>query len=161
MAEDPDALVDLVRTSNELQAVSLIAELESHGIQAKAFNVGVMQYQMPMMQGQRVVVRRGDLERAREVLAAYEPARVEIDWDNVDTGDEAPLLETEAPDGGPRFVCPRCGYSRDGLTTDARCPECGAAAAQWSEAQQGGMPRYLIWIVVAALLLLLLLGLVF
>lgn len=162
MAADPHELVDLMRANNELQAVSLIAELEAHGIPAKAFSTGIMQYQMPMSQPQRVLVRRSDLGRAREVLREFEPMTGEdFDWESVDTGDESPLGEEETP---PRFVCARCGYSREGLPRGSFCPECNAPPAQRYELaaadEGGGIAQYLLWVVVGAIAILLLLGLV-
>jgi hypothetical protein len=44
------------------------------------------------------------------------------------------LLEAFALDGAEirrrkRGRCPKCGYDRRGIAAEARCPECGAAAA--------------------------------
>lgn len=163
MADDPDTLVDLVRTGDELQAVSLIAELEANGVPARAFGLGIMQYQMPMLQPQRVMVRRGDLARAQEVLKNYQPpGRQDFEWEEVDTGDTAPLTPQE--EAGPQFVCARCGYSRHGLAADSRCPECGAPPARRYELTAGeqspGIAQHLLWLIVGVLVLLTVLGLV-
>lgn len=156
MPDDPDTLVDLTRTTNEIQAVSLIAELEAHGIPARAFSLGIMQYQMPMLQPQRVMVRRGDLDKAREILAVFQyTAGVDVDWAEVDTGDRAPETPEEAAKPPEQFVCARCGHSRAGLPPTAHCPECNAPPAQRYELPAHPatpLAQHILWLIIAVLI---------
>jgi rubredoxin len=150
MSDDPDTLVDLTRVANELQAVSLVAELDAHGIPARIFNLGIMQFQMPSLQPQRIMVRRADLEMARLVLAEFrESADEPIDWETIETGDRSPVTPGEL-EAGPRFVCAHCGYARDGLPDAMRCPECGISN-QREEVRPSAVDGpwgWLVWLVV-------------
>jgi hypothetical protein len=161
MADDPDTLVDLTRTANELQAVSLIAELEAHEIPARHFGLGIMQYQMPALQPQRVMVRRADLERAIAVTEEWRSTPHEdVEWDEIDTGDVAPISSDEDP---PEFICARCGTSRKGLPPRNRCPECDAPASQAQQfggpaAPPVGLARGMILAIALVLIVLIVLG---
>lgn len=126
MGEDPDILVDLTTARTEFEAQTVANALTGHGIEAKVFaNVGsVLQWEVAVSQPIKVAVRRRDLEAARSVLKAIRAESIDVDWDEVDTGDERSLREAEV-----RVLmqehCPRCGYDLTGLDPGRSCPSCG------------------------------------
>lgn len=126
MGGDPDILVDLTTARTEFEAQTIANALEAHGLEAKVFaNVGsVMQWEVAVSQPIKVAVRRRDLEAARSILKTIRAESIDVDWDEVDTGDEKSLREAEV-----RVLmqerCPRCGYDLAGLDPSRSCPECG------------------------------------
>ena len=126
MGGDPDILVDLTTARTEFEAQTIANALEAHGLEAKVFaNVGsVLQWEVAVSQPIKVAVRRRDLEVARSILRTIRAESLDVDWSEVDTGDEKSLREAEVRVlMGER--CPRCGYDLTGLDPSRSCPECG------------------------------------
>ena len=102
MPQDPDILVDLTTASSEFEAGVIVQSLKDQGIPAHASTaVGTtMQWEIAATQPFRIAVRRADLERAREALRAAKADSVDLDWDQVNTGDTVPEDESGAPAWG-------------------------------------------------------------
>ncbi len=64
-----------------------------------------------------VIVRRMDLPRANEVLRAVKADSIDIDWSEVDVGDES---RADPPDS-----CIHCGYAIAHVPDNRPCPQCG------------------------------------
>jgi hypothetical protein len=93
---DPDQLVTLTTATSEFGAHLLIAILDDGGVQAFTFGstgttLGVTGQSTNPRWGAPVQVRRGDLDKAREVLLANRRDSIDIDWDQVDVGTESRL----------------------------------------------------------------------
>jgi hypothetical protein len=67
---DREAIVELARVRGPVEVAALLAELEANGIKANssADDVGGMRPSLSYVDGYRVLVFEGDLERARRVL---------------------------------------------------------------------------------------------
>lgn len=70
---DPKASVVLARFPDELSAVLMVGELESHGIKATMIGGLTAQLRAEAPGLVSVLVRAGDLERARELIAEGSP----------------------------------------------------------------------------------------
>lgn len=94
--KDPDILVDLVSAKNNFEADVIAQALAANGIPAHAFTsaANILQWEVIMTDPYRVQVRRGDLAKARALLADLKPDAASIDWDAVDVGD-TPEAENE------------------------------------------------------------------
>jgi hypothetical protein len=90
--EDPDILVDLTTARTDFEAEVIRSALEANGIPAKAFTTAgaMLQWEVAVSQPMRIFVRRRDLEAARAALRALRAESVDIDWDQIDTGQPAP-----------------------------------------------------------------------
>jgi hypothetical protein len=99
IGQDPDILVDLTTAASEFEAGVIVEALKGQGIPAQAFTAvgSTMQWEIVMTQPFRIAVRRADLERARDALRAIRADSVDLDWDEVHTGDAVPEDESGAP----------------------------------------------------------------
>jgi hypothetical protein len=99
---DPDILVDLTTASSEFEAGVIVEALKGQGIAAQAFTTAgaVLQWEVAVSQPFRVAVRRGDLERAKAALRAIKADSVDLDWDEVNTGERVPEDESGAAGWG-------------------------------------------------------------
>jgi len=70
---DPDATVVIARYCDELSAILLASDLESHGIKATVIGGLTAQLRVEAPGLVSVLVRQGDLERARELMTQEEP----------------------------------------------------------------------------------------
>lgn len=102
MPADPDILVDLTTAASEFEAGVIVEALRNQGIHAESFTTAgaVLQWEVAVSQPFRVVVRRADLERAREALRAIKADSVDLDWNEVDTGDHIPEVRGQGPNWG-------------------------------------------------------------
>lgn len=89
MPETPDDLVELRTVVNELEAGMIESVLGEAGIPASHRTAKGIYLAMGMssLNPSTVLVRRGDVERAEEVLSANRKDSVDIDWDEVDVGE--------------------------------------------------------------------------
>jgi len=93
-----DDLAIVVRVPTEFEAHTIATILRSDGIETTvSTDAPSWTGQVPISptaRGSAVIVRRGDLQRAREVLRESEQDSVDLDWDEVDVGereDDLPL----------------------------------------------------------------------
>lgn len=90
---DPDEPVVLTQTQTGFEAETIVKALEAHGVIATSADVatnvtwGGMAGSFALA---KVMVRRDDLERARNALRAIKADSIDIDWSEVDVGDEEP-----------------------------------------------------------------------
>lgn len=92
MAGDPQDMVVLTSARSEVHAGLIVSILESHGIPAfsPSAAASTLRWEVGATDPYRVFVRRGDAGRAREVLSQERAGSVDIDWSQVDVGDEPP-----------------------------------------------------------------------
>ncbi|MBL0869805.1 MAG: DUF2007 domain-containing protein [Phycisphaerales bacterium] len=114
---EPTSPVELTRTNTEFEAAAIAEALRAQGIQARVLggNLAGMRAEAPALAS--VIVRRMDLPRATEVLRAVKADSIDIDWNEVDVGDES---RADPPDS-----CIHCGYSIAHVPDERPCPECG------------------------------------
>lgn len=94
MSNDPDTLVVLTTARTEFEAETLAEALRSRGVRAEVFAAAAsaLQWEAGYTDPIKVMVRRGDAERAEQVRVSLKADSVDIDWDEVDTGDAAPAI---------------------------------------------------------------------
>ena len=85
-AQCVDDLEVLVAGVTEPEAAFIVGALKERGVEAAAEEGSVPALGMLLPGGIRVVVREGDLDRAKEALADYREGVSDIDWTNVDVG---------------------------------------------------------------------------
>lgn len=97
MHEDPDMLVVLTTARTEFEAQTLAEALRARGIRAEVFAeaAATLQWDVAATDPIKVMVCRGDREDAERVRTALKADSVDIDWDEVDTGNG--VLETIGP----------------------------------------------------------------
>ena len=97
MADDPDILVDLTTGRTDFEAEVIVNALLAEGIEARAFTTAgaMLQWDIAATQPMRVQVRRADLTRAQAALRGLRAESVDLDWSEIDTGDDSPLMDEE------------------------------------------------------------------
>ena len=90
--KDPDILVDLTDAKNDFDAQVIVEALRAQGIPAQAFTTAAstLQWEVAASHPYRVTVRRADLQRAKDALRAIRADSVDLDWDEINTGDKVP-----------------------------------------------------------------------
>jgi hypothetical protein len=101
MTADPMSPKTLVWLANELEAAMIVNALEDQGIRATAVGGYTSGFRAEAPGGVRVVVARGDLVRAREVLAEARREQAEIAGAEADRDEEEPHDGEGRPSGGP------------------------------------------------------------
>jgi hypothetical protein len=93
--KDPEILVPLTSTRTGFEAETIAQALNAHGVPAQVFGLAaqVMQWELGYHDAIKVMVRRGDLETAKDILKAIKADSVDIDWSEVDVGPEIPDTE--------------------------------------------------------------------
>ncbi len=114
--KDPEILVPLTSTKTGFEAETITQALIAHGVPAQVFGLSaqVMQWELGYHDAIKVMVRRGDLETARDILKAIKADSVDIDWSEVDVGPE-PSDITEAVPPGTEASAPSSGRSPSAL----------------------------------------------
>lgn len=97
MADDPDILVPLTTAKTEFEAETIAEALRSKTIPAEVFGTAarVGQWEFGINNDVKVMVRRADLDRAREALRAEKLESANVDWSRVDVG--APPADVADP----------------------------------------------------------------
>lgn len=111
MGTDPEILVPLTSARTGFEAETIAQALNAHGVPAQVFGLSaqVMQWELGYHDAIKVMVRRGDLETASDILKALKAESVDIDWSEVEVG-EPPEDEHETialpakPNHWPRRV---------------------------------------------------------
>lgn len=115
MQSDPDTLVTLTTARTDFEAQTIAEALRAQGIPTEVHGIvaSTLQWDIASTDPIKVVVRREDLDRAKNTLRAIKADSVDIDWSEIDTGDRAPVAcpycntpDAKAPAGQP---CPKCG----------------------------------------------------
>jgi hypothetical protein len=90
MNPDPDEPVVLTETLTGFEAETIASALRAQDIPAETAQTATrMTWGVPI-EMVKVMVRRRDLERAQNALRAVKADSVDIDWDEVDVGEEEP-----------------------------------------------------------------------
>lgn len=159
MPKDPDTLVDLTTARTAFEAEMIAESLRAQGIRAEAFTTAgtMLQWDIAGTQPMRVQVRRADLDKAAAALRAIRADSVDLDWDEVDTGDPTPVTPKEqAAKDGARWICVRCRYDLTGLPLDRACPECGASVTDprpiRNVPSESGTRRRVLWAIFLVLI---------
>lgn len=87
MTTDPDSPEVLVSLGNEIEAAAIVTALQAEGIEAFASGGFTSGYRAEAPGCVRVLVRRQDCARAKEILAQIRTTQSNIDWSQVDVGD--------------------------------------------------------------------------
>lgn len=117
MSQDPLEPIELTRVMTEFEAATITEALHAAGVLASVLggNLAGMRAEAPAMA--TVVVRRMDLDKARDILRAVKADSIDIDWNEVDIG------QPETAD--LPALCPHCRYPRSHIPDARPCPECG------------------------------------
>lgn len=87
MTDDPNNPEVLVSLATEAEAASIVIALGERDIEATEIESSAFPGPLAWDGAIRVMVKRSDLERAKEALAEIRKEFSEIDWSNVDTGE--------------------------------------------------------------------------
>lgn len=106
MGDDPDMLVVLATARTEFEAETLAEALRARGVRAEVFAAAAsaLQWEGGYTDPIKVMVRRGDAERAEEIRVSLKADSVDIDWDEVETGDAAPAIAGKIADERARMA---------------------------------------------------------
>ena len=88
MAEQHPNVVVLVVVPTDLEAAMLRDALKQHDIDAAVEGELTSSFRAEVPGGVRLLVREDDLPRAREILTEFEHGKKDIDWSQIDVGDE-------------------------------------------------------------------------
>lgn len=95
MKTDPMTPEVLVSVPHETEAAAIVAALGEHGIRAHTVGGYTSGFRAEAPGLVKVVVGRGDLARATELLAQIHAEVGEVDWSKIDVGDRTPLSDEE------------------------------------------------------------------
>lgn len=134
MPKDPDTLVDLTTARTAFEAEMIAESLRAQGIPAEAFTTvgSMLQWDIAGTQPMRVQVRRQDVDKATAALRAIRADSVDLDWDEVDTGDTTPVTPGEQ-------------HEKDGASVADRSPAHGTPST-------GTARRRVLWAIFLALI---------
>lgn len=109
MGNDPDILVPLTTARTEFEAATMAESLKAEGIPAEVFSTAAntLQWQVTFTDPIKVMVRRSDVDKARQVLRAVRADSVDIDWADVDVGSPEQGSVAAPPRLGPRGLTSR------------------------------------------------------
>ena len=77
----------LLRVSHEVEAAAIVTALAAQGIKASTTGSFTAGFRAEAPGYISVIVRRDDLDSARQVLAGIEREQADVDWSQVDVGD--------------------------------------------------------------------------
>lgn len=85
MSDDPNRPTVLKSVSSEVEAVAIMTLLGSHGIEASTTGGFTAGFRAEAPGAVQIIVRAKDLEDSQRALESFSQ---EIDWSQVDVGDE-------------------------------------------------------------------------
>ncbi len=85
MPDDPDILVPFTTAKTEFEGATIVESLRAAGIRAEVFAAAsnTLQWDVNFTDPIKVMVRRADVDRAREQLATVRRDSVDIDYDEL------------------------------------------------------------------------------
>jgi hypothetical protein len=89
----------LVSVPDEMEAAAIVGALGEHGIRAQAVGGYTSGFRAEAPGMVKVIVGRGDLARATELLDEIHAGPGRVDWSTVDVGDRTPLSDEEKAAG--------------------------------------------------------------
>lgn len=87
MTTDPNSPELLESFPSDIEAATLVASLEAHGIQASTTGGYTAGFRAEAPGNVNVIVRHKDLDRAKQVLADFKRDQTDVDWSQVDVGE--------------------------------------------------------------------------
>lgn len=99
---DPDTLVPVTTAATEFEGGTIVAVLEAEGIAARQVSGVQTLLGLPALglgDPIKILVRAGDLAKAREALERNREDSVDLDWSGVDVGAPEPFAPARP---GPR-----------------------------------------------------------
>ena len=84
--DDDTPLETLAIFDGEINATLLADELKNQGVPAEASGTLTAGFRAEAPGAVKVLVRRSDLDRARQIMDDYTASQKDIDWDQVDVG---------------------------------------------------------------------------
>jgi hypothetical protein len=86
MTGDPNDLEVLVELATEAEAAGIVTALAERDIEASATSGSAFPANLGLEGAVQVLVRRADLDRAKQVLAEIQEEQHNIDWSKIDVG---------------------------------------------------------------------------
>ncbi len=87
MTKDPNSPEVLTRVPSDLEAAAIVTALAARGIDASTTGSFTSGFRAEAPGNVQVVVRRQDLDRAKQMLTEIEKDQTSVDWSQVDVGD--------------------------------------------------------------------------
>ena len=87
MTTDPNNPELLESFRSDIEAATIVAALEAHGIQASTTGGYTAGFRAEAPGNVNVIVRHQDLDLAKQVLADIKRDRTDVDWSQVDVGE--------------------------------------------------------------------------
>jgi hypothetical protein len=87
MPDDFNSPEIVISVPTDIEAAAIVAALEAHGVHASTTGGYTAGFRAEAPGQVQVIVRRHQLQRAREVLADVREEATEIDWSQVDVGE--------------------------------------------------------------------------
>lgn len=109
MHDDPNEPVTLTTARTEFEAAILVETLKARGVEARfiSYAGSLLSIYGPILNDPiRVVVRRSDVQAAKDALAAARQDSVDIAWDELDPGEPEDRLAGKRPWGVRKAMRP-------------------------------------------------------
>ena len=87
MSSQPESLKVVREVPDDIAAANLRAALEDAGIECQSVGDYTAGFRTEVPGGLQILVKAADLQRAQQVLDAFEQELAELDWSQVDVGD--------------------------------------------------------------------------
>jgi hypothetical protein len=84
MTSDPNCPATLLTVANEVDATAIVDALADYGVEALASGGYTSGFKAEAPGNVAILVKRADLDRAKQALVEIQQEQGEVDWDNVD-----------------------------------------------------------------------------